>query len=400
MNNSFAIDIIPENDGARLAVLDRYRLLDTPAEQIFDNMTLLAAATFQTPVALISLVDAETVFFKSTFGVGKLRCTDRGESLCALAILKPEVLVFENTLSAPEVSDSVPVKSGVRFYAGAPLKTADGFLIGTICIAGFEPRTFNAGEHVILESLARVVMEQIDLRLSGITRSEQQNELLEQKDEFISIASHELKTPLTSLTASLQLLERMQQEGKSDPSGKMIIQANKSLQKLNKLVADLLNVKRIATGNLTLNRTVFTIGHLIDDCCGHVRQAGEYHITLTGDTQLAVFADEQKIDQVLVNLVNNAVKYAPLSKKIQISVSRQDEFARIAARDEGPGISHENQTRIFERYYRSQHHNVSGLGLGLYIIAEIIKQHGGEVGVESESGKGSTFWFTIPLAEE
>lgn len=374
----------------------RYRLFDTPAETVFDNMTLLAAATFQTPVALISLVGSDTVFFKSTVGVGKVRCAERGESLCALAILSPGVMVFEDTLAAPQVADSVPVKQGVRFYAGAPLESPDGYLIGTICIADFKPRTFSANDRKILETLSRVVMEQMELRLAAMNEVEAQKQLAEEKDAFLSVASHELKTPLTSLTASLQLLDRLQPD-KTTPFGKMLAQANRSLQKLNRLVTDLLNVRRIATGNLPLNRSRFRIGQLIEDCCAHIHLEGRYQIQLEGKKELEVFADEQKIEQVIVNLVNNAIKYAPTSYHIYISLSCQDHRARVSVRDEGPGIPADKLPHIFERYYRSENQRTSGLGLGLYIISEIIRQHGGELGVESEIGKGSSFWFTLPL---
>ena len=346
-------------------------------------MTILAAATFQTPVRLSRSL-MPTVFFKAMTGAGNIRCVDRGESLCALAVLNPVPLVYENTLNDPMLADSTPVKHGIRFYAGAPLKTPDGFLIGTICVADYKPRLFNEHDRVVLESLSRVVMQQMELRLAAMTESEKQEGILEQKDEFISVASHELKTPLTSLTATLQLLDRIKHDNKPETLDKMIAQANKSIQKLSNLVADLLNVKRLATGNLPLNRTAFPIGKLIDECCGHIREEGNYHILLDGDRDLEVFADEQKIDQVMINLVNNAVKYAPLSKNIQVSVIKANGFARISVRDEGPGIAPENISRIFERYYRSGQHNVSGLGPGLYIISEIIKQHGGTIGVESE----------------
>lgn len=400
MKNTFAINIIPGNDAERLAVLERYRLLDTPEEKIFDNITVLAAATFRVPVALISLVGAETVFFKSAYGAGNVRCADRGESLCALAILRPDVLIYENTLEAPEIAGSIPVQHGVRFYAGAPLKTGDGYLIGTVCVAGFQPRQFGDDDRQVLEALSRVVMEQIELRLSAMTDAEIQARLLEQKNDFISVASHELKTPLTSLTATLQLMERLQGDARPEAIKKLLGQANRSLLKINSLVSDLLDVKRMGTGDLPLNLSIFPIGRLIEECCGHVRQQGDYHLLLEGDTELRVIADEQRIDQVMVNLVNNAIKYAPKSYDIHIRVTRETGMARIAVTDSGPGIPPQNLPRIFERYYRSGNHNVSGLGLGLYIISEIVRLHGGETGVESELGKGSTFWFTLPLAEQ
>jgi len=398
VNNTFKRDIIPDNDPERLAALGRYHLLDTPAERVFDNMTDLAAATFQAPVALISLVGAETVFFKATTGVGKVRCADRGESLCALAILSPEPLVYENTLEDPVVADSVPVKQGVRFYAGAPLSTPDGYLIGTLCVAGFEPRSFSPQDRLVLEALARVVMEQMDLRLGVIRETELQKELLEKKDEFISVASHELKTPITSLTASIQLLDRLRNNPDPKLLDRLVTQANKSLAKLNRLVADLLNTSRIASGHLELRKTVFKPAELARDCCNHVRSEGKFEIMVEGDQNVEVFADEQKIDQVLVNFVNNAAKYAPDSLQILIRISRETGFVRIAVTDKGPGISPDHLPHIFERYYRSAQHNNSGLGLGLYICAEIIRRHGGDIGAISKPGEGSTFWFTLPLA--
>lgn len=399
MNNTFKRDIIPVNDSERLAVLARYGLLDTPAERVFDNMTDLAAATFQTPVALISLVGAGTVFFKATTGVGKLRCVDRGESLCALAILSSEPLVYEDTLEDPVLVESAPVKQGVRFYAGAPLTNPDGYLIGTICIADYQPRRFSQKDRDVLEALARVVMEQMELRLSVIRETELQKELLEKKDEFISVASHELKTPITSLTASLQLLDRMKTSPKPLMVEKLITQANKSLTKLNRLVANLLNTNRIAYGQLELCKTRFNPAELARDCCNHVRSEGKFEIIVEGNHEVEVDADEQKIDQVLVNFVNNAAKYAPDSPQILIRISGESNFVRISVTDKGPGIGPDHLPYLFDRYYRSGQHNVSGLGLGLYISKEIIRRHGGEMGADSEIGKGSTFWFTLPLTE-
>ena len=400
MRNTFYTDIVPPNDEQRLRALARYRLLDTPREQVFDNMTLLVAETFQTPVALISLVGAETVFFKSTVGVGNLKCADRGESLCALAIMSPDVMVFEDAALDSAVADSPPIKAGVRFYAGAPLKTADGFLIGTICTVDFVPRTFSGHDRKVIEALARVVMEQMELRLSVIRETEMQAELLQKKDEFISVASHELKTPITSLTASLQLLDRMKTDPKPEVLERLITQANRSLAKLNLLVADLLNTSRIASGQLELRKSIFNPLELARECCSHVRSEGKHEIILEGDQTLEVLADEQKIDQVLVNLVNNAAKYAPDSKNIYITFGRAGSFAKITVRDEGRGISAEHLPHIFERYYRLDQHNNSGLGLGLYISAEIIRRHGGQIGADSKTGEGSIFWFTIPLARK
>lgn len=222
-----------------------------------------------------------------------------------------------------------------------------------------------------------------------------------QKDDFISIASHELKTPITSLQASLQLLERM----KNDPSPvmfpKLIDQASKSMQKIRALVNDLLNVGRANDAHLKLNKTKFTVAEMLDSCCSHIRSAGKYKLTLQGDETLQVFADEHAIDQIVVNLVNNAVKYAPDSLEVFLIVEKLGDSVKISVKDSGPGIPAEKLPYLFDRYYQSDAsgYQNSGLGLGLYISSEIIKRHNGTIGVDSELGKGSTFWFTLPLGE-
>lgn len=223
--------------------------------------------------------------------------------------------------------------------------------------------------------------------------------LQQQKDDFISIASHELKTPITSLKASLQLLERFKKQPDAPLVPKLIEQSSKSMVKISELVEDLLNVSRMSEGQIQLNKNSFYISDLLENCCNHVRATGTHELLFKGNKKLRVFADEQRIDQVVVNFVNNAVKYAPDSKSIHILVKKQDNMVWIGVKDFGPGVPPGKLPHLFDRYYRadSSGFQISGLGLGLYISAEIIKRHDGQIGVESTLGEGSTFWFTLPL---
>ena len=137
------------------------------------------------------------------------------------------------------------------------------------------------------------------------------------------------------------------------------------------------------------------------ECCQHVRISGDFQIIYEGEKNITVHADKDKIEQVLVNFVNNAVKYAPASKEIRVKVITEGVLARVMVIDNGPGIPGERLPDLFKRYYRvhsNDGNNISGLGLGLYISAEIIRQHGCDIGVDSQLGQGSTFWFTLPLA--
>lgn len=219
-----------------------------------------------------------------------------------------------------------------------------------------------------------------------------------QKDDFIGIASHELKTPLTSLNSAIQLLTRIIKKDPTSPKVQSLLnQSNTSIKKLINLLEDLLNDTRISEGQLQPNKSWFKMAELINGCCYHVRTAGTHEIISTGDLSAEVYGDENRIEQVLVNFVNNAVKYAPESREIQIHSERVDKGIKVAVIDKGPGIPPEKLKHIFKRYYRvADGQQYSGLGLGLFIASEIIKRHNGEIGVESTLGEGSTFWFTLP----
>ncbi|RZM25317.1 MAG: PAS domain-containing protein, partial [Pedobacter sp.] len=223
--------------------------------------------------------------------------------------------------------------------------------------------------------------------------------LLQQKEDFISVASHELKTPVTSLKAALQLLDRMQGDIPPEKLTKLLGQANRSLNKLSDLINSLLNSNRISLGRFPMHKTTFSVLELINDCCQHIHATGSHDILINGAVDLLITADVQQIDQVLTNLVNNAVKYAPDSKQIVIRVEQLENFLKLSVTDFGPGIPPDKISHIFERYYQAGNNSkeFSGLGLGLFICAEIIEKHGGDIGVESEQGQGSSFWFTLPL---
>ncbi|HTK18402.1 MAG TPA: GAF domain-containing sensor histidine kinase [Mucilaginibacter sp.] len=393
MDNVYGINIIPDNDSERVAALRRYQIINSHRETAFNSICELACELFSCPISHISFLDEDTEYIKAEVGMDGLEKVSRGVGFCSVAILQPEIMLIEDTLNNelfarhPYVTD----KLRIRFYAAAPVVTPDGFVIGTMCLIDTQPRTMTEKEKQLLQKLARVVMEQTELRYNNIS-------LLQQRDEFIAIASHEMRTPLTSLKAAIQLLEQNNTSQKSSLPDRMLNQASKSASKLGYLVDDLFETSRINQKTFDLERKRFQLDVLIDDCLYFVKAAGKFEIKVEGDAKIQLFADGRKIEQVLVNLVENAMKYAPDSPVITLSIDQFPGFIRISVTDKGPGIAPETLPHIFRRYFRPEQSIVqTGLGLGLYICAEVVKEHGGEIGVNSELGKGSSFWFTLPV---
>jgi two-component system phosphate regulon sensor histidine kinase PhoR len=232
------------------------------------------------------------------------------------------------------------------------------------------------------------------------TDIEDQKQEMDRKDEFIGIASHELKTPLTSLKGYLQLITVYKKDDLPASVKQYIAKANVALNKLQRLVNDLLDVSKIQAGRLEYAMGSLNLAELVNTCienAEHIYPSNLFVIE-DGHTYL-VNGNSERLEQVIMNLINNAVKYALDDKKIIVKTTKIDDKVRVAITDFGIGLSEDQRNRIFERFYRveDKKYMTSGLGMGLYISAEIIRNHHGQIGVESEPGKGSTFYFDLPL---
>jgi two-component system CheB/CheR fusion protein len=226
-------------------------------------------------------------------------------------------------------------------------------------------------------------------------------QLLKRKDEFLGIASHELKTPLTSMKASLQILDKLSQV-EFDPSKirPFIDMANKQVRKLTEIVDDLLDVTKIQSGKMQLNTSQYFFQESVQDCINDMQQYTQGHQLIIRKTvAVKVVADRTRIEQVMINFLSNAIKYSPGKDKVVIDIEKTDSRIKFSVTDFGIGIPYEKQSFIFDRFFRvhESSQSFSGLGLGLYISAEIINRHKGQVGMRSEEGKGSTFWFALPI---
>lgn len=231
---------------------------------------------------------------------------------------------------------------------------------------------------------------------------EHRKELENKKDEFLSIASHELKTPLTSVRGYIQLIERMLKNENTHPHIlSHISKASLQINKLGDLVADLLDISKIASGKMEFTLNEFRFDEMADQVIENFQYMHKNHVFVKkGFSALTIFGDEMRLEQVMVNFLTNAIKYSPDGKDIYIEMNCIDDELEVRVTDFGIGISQALQKQLFEKYFRVEETSVrfQGLGIGLFICSEIIQRHNGYCGVESEVGQGSTFYFRIPAA--
>ncbi|MEJ5961428.1 CheR family methyltransferase [Pedobacter immunditicola] len=221
------------------------------------------------------------------------------------------------------------------------------------------------------------------------------------KNDFISIVSHELKTPLTSLTGYLQILAAKAQKVNDTFGINALAKANYQVKKMTTLINDFLNVSRLENGKIYLNRQTFEIDELVKEIVEEVMTSTSgYHITLLPGCKLTVNADRDKIGQVISNLLSNAIKYSQKTCNIEVSCVELPNVVQVSIKDDGIGINIEDQEKLFDRYSRIESMNtktISGFGIGLYLSSEIIQRHNGKIWVESKIDEGSTFCFSLPL---
>lgn len=221
----------------------------------------------------------------------------------------------------------------------------------------------------------------------------------QRKNDFIAMVSHELKTPLTSLNGYIQILQRRVNGIGNEFVHSSLVLAGKQVKKMTGMINGFLNVSRLESGKIVLSPTHFSLSDLVESTVEESRMIEDgKDMIFHGCDHLHVYADYDKISSVIANLISNAVKYAPLANQIDVKCELVDHMAQVSVRDYGIGIQTQDIDKLFERYYRVQSDShISGFGIGLYLSAEIIARHNGRIWVDSEPGKGSTFYFSLPL---
>jgi PAS domain S-box-containing protein len=289
----------------------------------------------------------------------------------------------------------------VRSYLAVSVVSRSGEVFGGLFFGHPEENVFTEEAEKIAEGLAAQTAIAMDnARMYG-----QVQESVRARDEFLSIASHELKTPLTSLKLQSQIRHRRLEKGEyrffdEENLKKMFLMDERQIQRLTHLIEDMLDISRINTGKFDLQTENFDlctlIGEVLESYAGQIAEK-DVQVNFSCEQEMTGNWDRFKLEQVIINLLTNALRYGK-KKPVEIRAFECDGFACVIVEDQGLGIAPENQKRIFERFERAiSASEISGLGLGLYIVRRIVEMHGGSVEVESELGKGSRFIIRLPL---
>jgi two-component system sensor histidine kinase VicK len=245
-------------------------------------------------------------------------------------------------------------------------------------------------------------IRQEPIRFSGILQDiTEQKQDEQRKNDFIGMVSHELKTPLTSLKAYVQMLQMKFKKNEDEVTVNALDKADHQVKKMTAMINGFLNVSRLESNKIQIVRQNFDLVELVQEVIEETKLTVTSHqIQFTKTVSINILADREKIGAVVSNLLSNAIKYSPRGKRITVNCYLEDSKAQVSVTDEGMGIKPEDIGHLFERYYRveSTHTQyISGFGIGLYLCAEIIEHHRGKIWVKSEVGKGSTFYFNIPV---
>ncbi len=331
----------------------------------------------------------------------KLGSASSRESLSRLFNSKEVVRVEDITKDLAVDSNSLHYKMlqehlAVVSYLSVPVIANCGKVVGRLFFGHSLPGVFKAEQEDIVASIA----SQASVALENSTLFEEAKVLNAKKDEFIALASHELKTPLTTAKGYLQILQKTE----LDKISKLFVEkVLNQVERLNTLTSDLFDISKIESGKLHLNYETFDLRKLVLDVIETFQYSLASHkiILQENDQPLLVEADKQRIEQVINNLLNNAVKYSPNANTVHLDLVKGVNGVTVKVKDTGIGLGVEHQKKIFSKFYRANGNiNIPGLGLGLFLSHEIINRHHGTISVKSEVGKGSEFYFTIPVKKQ
>ncbi|MBE8991533.1 ATP-binding protein [Nostoc sp. LEGE 12450] len=394
--------ILTNNETLRLQALRQYRILDTICEAAFDDLTRLSAQICGTPIALISLIDESRQWFKSKVGLDT-ESTSRDLAFCAQAILQPhDTLIISDTLLDPRFATNPLVTSDpyIRFYAGTPLITPEGYALGTLCVIDHVPRQLNSEQLEALQVLSRQVMAQLELKrnfykLQRITSDEHK-----QIEYLISALSHDLRTPLLGIRGALYAMLGGAFGSVSDTWKDVLEDCRQANADLLKFVEALLNVSRYKTEvSKTLKYEILNWKDIFVETIirtNGIRQEKSVIRYKIASSLPVVCGDALEIQRVVQTLIDNAVKANNPDQEITLEVALFGvEKVKISVRCNTLGIAPLDNENLFNNFIQGRGRNNIDK-LGLYLCLQIVEAHKGTINVEN-TVEGTTFWFTLPV---
>lgn len=393
---------IPENEEARLKELDYYNILDTEAEKDYDDIVSLASNICGTKISLVSLVDKKRQWFKAKHGLEGDE-TSREIAFCAHAVLGDDIFVVEDASKDERFHDNplVTENPNIRFYAGIPLKTYNGYNLGTLCVIDDKPKELTIHQMEALETLRNQVIRLFELKrrnydlqdtLSALTEA---NEI---KTKLFSIISHDLKSPIANLDMFLQVIE--QGYISVEESKQHISALRDSLNSTNILLSNLFSWAKSQMDAFTFRKEKVNLHKIIEDEIDKVKhfsktKKNEVINSVPADTILIL--EKNQISFIIRNLLNNSIKFTE-NGTITFSVSKTPNNITLRISDTGKGMDESTVQNLFQ--WRKIQSNMGtrgekGTGFGLLVVKEFIDNHNGSIRVESMPGQGATFIITF-----
>ena len=404
---------LPSNESERLATLQSYHILDTLPEQEYDDIVAIASHICDTPIALVSIVDANRQWFKARVGVD-VDQTDRDAAFCAHAILnETEVLDVPDATEDPRFADN-PLVTGephIRFYAGSPLVTPDGVALGTLCVIDSQRRELTTVQKKSLRALGRQVTALLELR-RRTNHLEFYRKELERSNrelqEFAYIASHDLKEPLRGISNLADFLVEDHGDELSEEATDRIQSVKRLTDRMQTLISRLLQYARV--GSVVEKHEPVDLMAVVD----FVRQSlasqiESEDVSIQCDSLPTVAGEKFLIEELFQNLVSNAIKYnESASKVIRIGhktvrdPQTKDPITAIYVEDNGIGIPEKHHQTVFTIFRRlhSRDDYGGGSGAGLTIVRKIVETHGGNIWIDPKYQDGTRFWFSFEPVDE
>lgn len=382
-------------EAERLKALGRYNIVNTPREKPFDTITAIAAKIFNVPIAVVTFVDRDKIWFKSRYGFSKSQIP-KSVSLFAHTFL-PDTF-FDSSIKSP-VTARNPIfaeEYNFSFYACAPLLTPEGHSLGSICVMDTKPRSITTAEKDLLSQLGSLVMDQMEMRRTMI-------EAYKRRREFVSTAVHNLKNPLTSVMGFSDILNSELSVKQRELNGYIKVSAQNMLAIVDNLQqTSLLDLKQVKLSCVPVRFEDILDNAVATNQAHAFRKKQTFSKRIYGDPIVRV--DTLRIGEALDNLISNAIKYSAYDSSIELSAKSEADKVIFEIRDHGPGVSEEKIENIFEKF-SDQDARPTGdegsTGLGLAITKNLVEMHGGKISAESKGlGKGTTFKIELPSISE